>query len=230
MYSVRTAAGTWTEHPDRGDRRAAGLWPHDPPEGLQPFAFGSPRCDDFWVWTCTAAKGHPGLHTAHTESGHAVKSWEPAEEVFSEAGPMALCDCHLPEMTDDRSGYGMWTFSDEGIIGLDTWTYVIAVLDCRVIHGAGWDGRTEREVTGGFERVVVMIAVGECDHCETICAECAEQWCQDYGFEWSRTIGGVNLLKAVVARGRAALAASNANLDEARRVSPELFRERLGGE
>jgi hypothetical protein len=91
MYSVRTAAGTWTEHPDRGDRRAAGLWPHDPPEGLQPFAFGSPRCDDFRVWTCTAAKGHSGLHTAH------------CGELIIDFWPQFLCRSKQLGHTCDRS-------------------------------------------------------------------------------------------------------------------------------
>ncbi|MDQ2816513.1 MAG: hypothetical protein M3Z75_32930 [Actinomycetota bacterium] len=93
----------------------------------------------------------------------------------------------------------------EGAKGLSGNCYVVAELDT-----------SHRDADGkrvpGLERVPVRIRTPRrCDHCETVCVECAESWMFDWVFYFDRTAGGRRLRAglggdealAVMARRRA---------------------------
>jgi len=77
----------------------------------------------------------------------------------------------------------------EGAKGLSGNGYVVAELDTSHRDANG-------KLVPGLERVPVRIRTPRrCDHCETVCVECAESWMFDWVFYFDRTAGG-RLLRA----------------------------------
>jgi hypothetical protein len=85
-----------------------------------------------------------------------------------------------------------------GSKGLSGSSYVVGELDtsCYDADGA-W--------VPGLERAAIRVRTPRrCDHCETVCAECAESWMYDWAFYFARTAGGRRLRGEI---GEEALAA-----------------------
>ena len=85
-----------------------------------------------------------------------------------------------------------------GSRGMSSISYVVGGLD------------ESRQATDGtpvhrLSRYAIPIrTVNRCDHCETVCAKCAEVWMYDWKFYFDRTIGGRRLRAGL--GGEAALA------------------------
>ena len=86
-----------------------------------------------------------------------------------------------------------------GTRGMSSSNYVVGGLD--ESHQAA-DGTPVHS----FSRYAIPIrTVNRCDHCEYVCAKCAEVWMYDWTFYFDRTIGGRRLRADL--GGEAALAA-----------------------
>jgi hypothetical protein len=86
-----------------------------------------------------------------------------------------------------------------GTRGMSSSNYVVGGLD---------DSHLAEDGTPvhGFRRYAIPIrTVNRCDHCEYVCAKCAEVWMYDWVFYFDRTIGGRHLRADL--GGEAALAA-----------------------
>lgn len=87
---------------------------------------------------------------------------------------------------------------DEGSKGLSGSAYVVGELDTSCYDAGGaW--------VPGLERAAIRLRTPRrCDHCETVCTECAESWMYDWTFYFDRTAGGRRLRDEI---GEEALAA-----------------------
>jgi hypothetical protein len=74
-----------------------------------------------------------------------------------------------------------------GSKGLSSANYVVGELDT---SHQGADGKL---VPGLCRAAIPVRTVNRCDHCETVCAKCAEVWMYDWTFYFDRTIGGRRL-------------------------------------
>jgi hypothetical protein len=86
-----------------------------------------------------------------------------------------------------------------GSKGLSGASYVVGELDT---SHRGADGKL---VPGLCRAAIPVRTVNRCDHCETVCARCAEVWMYDWKFYFDRTIGGRRLregLGGLLARPR----------------------------
>lgn len=75
----------------------------------------------------------------------------------------------------------------EGHQGLSSATYVVGELDT---SRRGEDGEWIKE---NRRSAIVIRSASRCDHCETVCRDCAETWMFDWVFRFDRTIGGRRL-------------------------------------
>lgn len=87
-----------------------------------------------------------------------------------------------------------------GSKGLSGNVYVVAELDtsCRGADGV---------LVPGLERAAIRLRTPRrCDHCETVCTECAESWMYDWVFYFGRTAGGRRLRDEIGEEALAAMA------------------------
>lgn len=82
--------------------------------------------------------------------------------------------------------------------GLSSANYVVGELDTSHRDADG------KLVAGLCRAAIPVRTVNRCDHCETVCARCAEVWMYDWKFYFDRTIGGRRLRDGL--GGEAALA------------------------
>ena len=86
-----------------------------------------------------------------------------------------------------------------GSKGLSSAAYVVGELDTSHRDADG------KLVPGLCRTAIPVRTVNRCDHCETVCARCAEVWMYDWKFYFDRTIGGRRLRDGL--GGEAALTA-----------------------
>jgi hypothetical protein len=111
-----------------------------------------------------------------------------------------------------------------GYKGLSGSAYVVGELDTSHRDADG------QLVAGLCRSAIPVRTVNRCDHCETVCARCAEVWMYDWKFYFDRTIGGRRLRDGL--GGEAALAVMAARRaaweNQAAEAAPAAGRPRAG--
>jgi hypothetical protein len=144
------------------------------------------------------AAGHdPAAILAHQAMADAVRAGEPDRQPYRArpVRPAVAGDGASPRMRDLEGGSKKLSGN----------AYVVGELDTSC-YGAGgaW--------VPGLERSAIRLRTPRrCDHCQTVCTECAESWMYDWAFYFGRTAGGRRLRDEIGEEALAAMVARRAS-------------------